>query len=133
MILIKDINIPLLRDILLLGKINDFFIRSLILDRKRNTEFKLYNYNGINITCCGTRIESYKFKNLEDSYICFDMGDYDVKISLEKNQINITGDYKKVFNKKIINGIIKYDKVDKDEKISILNELKREIKKIKEV
>lgn len=117
----------------MLGKINDFFIRALIIERRENKDFKLYNYNGVNITCCGTRIESYRFKNLEDSYICFDMGNYDVKISLEKKQIAITGDYKKVFNEKIIDGIIKYDKVGKDEKISILNELKREIRKIKEV
>lgn len=132
MILIKH-NITLLREILLLRKINDFFIRSLIIERRENKDFKLYNYNGVNITCCGTRIESYRFKNLEDSYICFDMGNYDVKISLGKQQIAITGNYKKVFNEKIIDGIIKYDKVDKDEKISILCELKREIKKIKEV
>lgn len=131
MILIKH-NITLLREILLLRKINDFFIRSLIIERRENKEFKLYNYNGVNITCCGVCIESYRFKNLEDSYICFDMGDYDVKISLGKQQIAITGNYKKVFNEKIIDGIVKYDKVDKNEKVSIINELKREIRKIKE-
>lgn len=130
MILIKH-NIPLLRDILLLGKIPCFFIRSLIRDRVRNKEFKLYNYNGIDITCstyssvsCGKLIG-------ETKYICFDMRNYNVEIDLKNNKIAIDGNYEKVFNKDIVYNIEKFNKATiSDGKISILNKLKGQIKDI---
>lgn len=126
MILIKN-NITLLRDILLLGKISDFFIRSLIIDREQNKEFKLYNYNGIDVTC--SSISGGKLIG-ETKYICFDMRDYNVKIDLENSQIAIVGNYEKVFNKDIVANIKKFDKATKNEKISILNKLKSQIKDI---
>lgn len=130
MIRIKKYNVTLLREILLLGKIPYFFIKALSRDREyENTEFKLYNYNGVNITCSSVCQNSPD----REEYIFFDMENYSIKVSLEKQQMLIEGDYKKVFNKKIIDGIVKFDNATTDVKVSIINELKREIRKIKEV